>query len=485
MLASAGGDRKKDVLQRGGSKRDLVSRGSSKRDLSSGGSKRNLQSAGGASSKHRHEESTSATGKTTEDGHGKQQRPAPLRGLKGKKKKKLPGKGLVSAEPRDPAQEKLKLTPMERFNQLREELLLADLTTPSDNRMVKRRFSMTLGTTSQVLAERVCVGGARGHEQKHTVHSHLDCTSAGDIFYSNGDGSFGSLHASGGRQINRKRKRKSEGDAERAAEKRERQLATGAPLVVQMQRVWKMVPSSRDTRPRWLKEYEDGTIQYKLEFSNSSEKEVHFGAPMPWHILEQYVADQAPTHRYSVLRPYQRVDFFKALSIPDFLQIAFAEIVKQFPETIGGGLDSRKWHKLMASLGIFDDIRDSQRHMELDKIYRTRTRQYKHEVHKYHHELAKLESAAAHQAGNLKAPEQGSKTTRPSYDGSHLAKAMKHVPDQDLRMDSKSFIDALTSVAEMRWPDQPQAQAMHELVFGHLLVHNDFLSVKLSAWRYL
>eukprot|EP00752_Nemacystus_decipiens_P013301 g11781.t1 len=181
----------------------------------------------------------------------------------------------------------------------------------------------------------------------------------------------------------------------------------GGGGLARCQRVWKMTPPMKYTRPTWLRQYEDGSIAYGSHYQNGAgrrKKEGHFRVRLSWAQLELIVVDRPNTRRFAEFRPKQRYTFFRQLGLDDLLTIAYRETVaaSSVPpgtEKAPAELDLKSWHTFVVSLGYIADVSQPARHHDIEQMYRQRTRQYKLE-------LKKLEALAAKERERLLAEER-------------------------------------------------------------------------------
>ncbi|KAJ1433161.1 hypothetical protein B484DRAFT_447409 [Ochromonadaceae sp. CCMP2298] len=131
--------------------------------------------------------------------------------------------------------------------------------------------------------------------------------------------------------------------------------------------IWRCVPQREDSRPRWLREYHDGNVQYSYEHRNSALSLQHFRVSVDVSYLEVLCTDS----RVGALCIHaQRTLDMEDVSVEHYGDLAFKAMCewapKQPPEH---GVDRAKFIKLVRDVGAFPDLQRPGRVAQLDALF--------------------------------------------------------------------------------------------------------------------
>ncbi len=148
--------------------------------------------------------------------------------------------------------------------------------------------------------------------------------------------------------------------------------STHSPLHIYHARIWKLIPSDEDNRPKWRREYDNGDIPWVDEYVGRSKFESHFRVTVPLEVMEQDCRDwpyQLDDDQY-IHR--QRVQYFERVPLSDVIEEAFRAVCQWHPK--GTLIDNVKWAKLSRKMQFLPNVKNAQHEIDMAFVRHNRDR---------------------------------------------------------------------------------------------------------------
>eukprot|EP01041_Mallomonas_annulata_P001768 gene1768-3428_t len=129
--------------------------------------------------------------------------------------------------------------------------------------------------------------------------------------------------------------------------------------------IWKCIPRSEDTRPKWKQLYDDGSIPYQFTYQTRDDGPSYFRINLLWKNLELLCRDS----RCPDLSIYcQRVNEMALLSVDYYTDLAFTQMCNWYPQ-FSEFIDNNKFLKLLRDTKVFPDMKKPQRQGQLEQLF--------------------------------------------------------------------------------------------------------------------
>ena len=165
-------------------------------------------------------------------------------------------------------------------------------------------------------------------------------------------------------------------DEVRKAEERSKEAATKKKTIIWKDVwLWKCIPKEEDERPNWRKEYDNGEVEYKLEYQFTEEGKMEEGIVFfryfcPYRIMEVLCID---SRLPELTCHHQRINEMTAFDVDYYTKMAYNEMINWFPQ-FTQGIDMNKWLKMLDKIRVFPDMKKPSRMGQCEQIFVRETR---------------------------------------------------------------------------------------------------------------
>ncbi len=160
-----------------------------------------------------------------------------------------------------------------------------------------------------------------------------------------------------------------------------------SPLSFRQMRLWKLVPNELDKRLEWRREYDNGLVQWRDMYSNSSHIGEHFRVKWQLNKIERDCFDPISDPKTCIHE--HRLQYFEQVPLVEIISETFRTVCNHW-HPVSSSIDIFKWAKLARSMKFLSRVKNANH--EVDMAFFRHSHKRKLDLSQFHAVLIDMAS---------------------------------------------------------------------------------------------